>query len=78
MTDEKKLRGFAALKASRPEMFRDFCSRGGKSAHEQGRAHEYTSETGKAAGRKGGLTTAARRRAERDTLPEIDSKEQGR
>jgi len=48
----KKKRGFATLSKER---VREIASKGGKSAHEQGTAHEFTSEEAKAAGRKGGL-----------------------
>lgn len=44
-------RGFAAMD---PKKQREIASKGGKAAHEQGAAHEWTSETAKKAGRKGG------------------------
>jgi general stress protein YciG len=37
-------------------------SQGGRAAHQKGTAHEWTSEDAMLAGRKGGLTTARRRR----------------
>lgn len=52
MTNEKKSRrGFGAMN---PELQKRIASTGGKSAHAQGRAHEFTPEEAKAAGRKGG------------------------
>lgn len=58
----KKPRGFAAMKAAgRLEEIRTIARRGGKSAHEQGTAHEFTQEEARAAGRKGGRATHAKR-----------------
>jgi len=48
----KKPRGFAALS---PERRREISSRGGKAAHERGVAYQWTSETAKISGRKGGI-----------------------
>lgn len=45
-------RGFAAMD---PETQRKIASKGGKTAHALGRAHEFTPEEARAAGRKGGL-----------------------
>jgi general stress protein YciG len=47
----KSGRGFAAMDAAKQ---RAIASKGGKAAHESGRAHEFTSEEARAAGRKGG------------------------
>jgi len=55
-------RGFAAMDR---ELVRKLAQKGGRAAHEQGRAHEFTREEARVAGRKGGL--AARRR--RATTP---------
>jgi len=44
-------RGFAALD---PEKQREIARLGGKAAHAQGKAHEFTSEEARAAGKKGG------------------------
>lgn len=44
--------GFAAMD---PELQRKIASKGGKSAHLRGNAHEFTSEEAKEAGSKGGL-----------------------
>jgi hypothetical protein len=46
---EKGKRGFAGMD---PEKQRQIASKGGKAAHEKGRAHEFTSEEARAAGRK--------------------------
>jgi uncharacterized protein len=47
----KSRRGFAAMDPSRQ---REIASKGGRTAHAQGRAHEFTSDEARAAGRKGG------------------------
>ena len=44
-------RGFAALDRERQ---REIARLGGRAAHAQGRAHEFTSEEAREAGRKGG------------------------
>ena len=47
----KSNRGFASMS---PEMQRKISSMGGKAAHAQGKAHEFTKEEAKAAGKLGG------------------------
>src|SRR5262249_27613393 len=47
---EKSRRGFAAMD---PEKQRAIASKGGRTAHELVRAHEFTIEEARAAGRKG-------------------------
>lgn len=47
----QKKRGFACMSR---EKRREIATKGGKTAHRLGVAHQFTSETGKAAGRKGG------------------------
>ena len=44
-------RGFASMDRDKQ---REIASRGGKAAHAQGRAHEFTTDEARAAGRKGG------------------------
>jgi uncharacterized protein len=51
-------RGFAAMD---PELQRQIASKGGQAAHEQGRAHEFTPEEARAAGRKGGEVVSQNR-----------------
>lgn len=51
-------RGFAAMD---PQLQRAIASRGGRAAHEQGTAHEFTSAEAREAGRKGGQASARRR-----------------
>lgn len=51
-------RGFASMSA---EAQREIASRGGRAAHEQGRAHEFSSEEAREAGRKGGKKVSANR-----------------
>ncbi len=50
-------RGFASMD---PDKQREIASKGGRAAHVQGTAHEWTSDDARAAGRKGGA--ASRRR----------------
>jgi hypothetical protein len=40
---------------------REIASKGGKVAHEKGRAHEWTSEEARRAGRRGGMASSRRR-----------------
>ncbi|WP_206859128.1 KGG domain-containing protein [Lysobacter changpingensis] len=47
----KSERGFASMDAGRQ---REIASKGGKAAHESGRAHEFSSAEARIAGRKGG------------------------
>lgn len=46
-----KLRGFASMDADRQ---REIASKGGRAAHAQGRAHRFTPDEAREAGRKGG------------------------
>lgn len=57
----KSRRGFASMQ---PEKQRQIASKGGRAAHRSGRAHEFTSEEAREAGRKGGKARSrnARRR----------------
>jgi hypothetical protein len=48
-TPARAKRGFAVLS---PEKKREIASMGGKAAHEHGRAHRFTSEEARAAGKK--------------------------
>lgn len=56
---KKKKVGFAVIPKDK---VRELASEGGKSAHRQGTAHQFTSEEARAAGRKGGRKSAATRR----------------
>lgn len=47
----KRDHGFASMAPSRQ---REIAGRGGKAAHARGRAHEFTVEEARSAGRKGG------------------------
>lgn len=65
---EKKARGFAAMPK---EKVSAISSKGGKAAHANGKAHQYTSETGRLHGAKGGKASAAKKKGkapESDTL----------
>lgn len=54
----KARRGFAAMS---PERQREIASQGGRAAHQQGVAHEWSSEEARAAGKKGGQVSGRRR-----------------
>lgn len=54
----KAIRGFALLSEERR---REISSKGGKSAHEQGKAHKWTPEEASAAGKLGGVAVSADR-----------------
>ncbi|SEN07195.1 Stress-induced acidophilic repeat motif-containing protein [Chitinophaga rupis] len=54
----KALRGFAAMDM---EKQRAIASMGGRAAHQQGVAHEFSSEEARAAGRKGGEAVSQNR-----------------
>ncbi len=58
MRKKKDMRGFASMD---PEMQKAISSRGGKAAHEQGTAHEFTAEEARTAGSKGGRARARKR-----------------
>jgi len=47
-------RGFASMDR---EKQREIASRGGRSAHEQGTAHEWSSDEARVTGRKGGASS---------------------
>jgi uncharacterized protein len=57
-----KKRGFAAMD---PRDAALISSKGGRAAHAQGTAHEFTSDEAREAGRKGGRAAAAKKRAAR-------------
>ena len=52
-------RGFASMNA---EKQREIAAKGGKAAHAQGRAHEFSADEARAAGRKGGESIAKDRK----------------
>ncbi len=47
-------RGFGSMNK---ELQRELAAKGGRAAHKMGRAHEWTSEEARSAGRKGGRKT---------------------
>jgi general stress protein YciG len=57
---KKAVRGFAAMDAAKQ---REIASKGGQAAHQQGTAHQFTSEEARIAGQKGGLSRGARKKA---------------
>ncbi len=54
----KSNRGFASMDLSRQ---REIASKGGKAAHAQGRAHEFTADEARNAGKKGGEVVSRNR-----------------
>ncbi len=58
LNERPRGRGFASMD---PAKQRAIASRGGRAAHEQGTAHEFSSEEARAAGRKGGEVVSANR-----------------
>jgi general stress protein YciG len=65
----KRPRGFAAID---PALVSEIARKGGKAAHAAGTAHEFTVDEARAAGRKGGLSSAAKKKAAKEaaSLPE--------
>lgn len=59
MSDQKRKTGFAVMD---PEKQREIARKGGKAAAEQGVGHRFSSDEGRAAGRKGGIAVQAKRR----------------
>lgn len=60
---QKSRRGFAAMS---PERQREIASQGGRAAHQQGVAHEWSAEEARAAGKKGGQVSGKKRATDRD------------
>jgi general stress protein YciG len=56
---KRSKRGFASM---RPERVRELSRLGGLAAHRAGKAHEFTREEAREAGRKGGRATQAKLR----------------
>ncbi|NTS42675.1 general stress protein [Flavisolibacter sp. BT320] len=66
----KARRGFAAMSAERQ---RQIASQGGRAAHQQGVAHQWSTEEAKAAGKKGGQASGRRRSGQPDSSgPEME------
>lgn len=55
---KRSKKGFAGMD---PEKHAEICRKGGRAAHEQGTAHEWTAEEAREAGRKGGLAVSRSR-----------------
>ena len=55
---KKTNRGFASMDR---EKQKEIASKGGKAAHAQGRAHEFTADEARSAGRKGGEAVSKNR-----------------
>jgi general stress protein YciG len=70
MTNDNSKRGFAGMD---PERVKKLASQGGKAAHASGRAHTFTSEEARLAGRKGGLASGKRgKKADEPTAETAD------
>jgi uncharacterized protein len=73
-TNLKGRQGFASMNS---ELQRQIASKGGQTAHRTGRAHQWTREEARAAGRKGGRAASQRRRlaaaAAASMVPTLDS-----
>ena len=59
MNGQKQRIGFAAMD---PDKQKAIASQGGKSAHKRGKAHKWTSEEARAAGKKGSAVRVERLR----------------
>ena len=57
-TSRTKNRGFASMDEHRQ---REIARKGGRAAHEKGKAHEFTADEARAAGRKGGERVSSNR-----------------
>jgi uncharacterized protein len=57
--EQKSRRGFAAMS---PERQREIASQGGRAAHQQGVAHEWSKDEARAAGKKGGQASGFKRK----------------
>jgi uncharacterized protein len=64
----KSTRGFASMDG---ESLRAISSRGGKAAHAQGTAHEWTSSEAREAARKGRMAARRRNNKGHDANPEL-------
>lgn len=62
---QKSRRGFAAMS---PEKQREIASQGGRAAHQQGVAHEWSAEEARAAGKKGGQVSGKKRTNGREEM----------
>jgi uncharacterized protein len=58
MQSSTRNRGFASMD---PEKQREIARKGGRAAHENGTAHEFTRDEARAAGRKGGERVSSNR-----------------
>lgn len=64
---DKEKRGFASMD---PEKQKEIAREGGKAAHEEGKAHEFTPEDARKAGKKGGEEVSK----DREHMSEIGKK----
>jgi general stress protein YciG len=64
-TPKKSVRGFAAMDA---EKQKEIARKGGRAAHEQGVAHEWSSQEAREAGKKGGQSRGRKANEEQPLL----------
>lgn len=69
MSEDKPYRGFASMSRERN---REISSKGGKASHAAGTAHQFTPETAKIAGAKGG--SSPKRKREQPPIEDPSSK----
>jgi general stress protein YciG len=65
---QKSRRGFAAMS---PDRQREIARQGGRAAHQQGVAHEWSKEEARAAGKKGGQISGTKRNPLRNGSPDM-------
>ena len=65
----QKDKGFGSMDRVRQK---EIASLGGKAAHAKGTAHQWTSDEAKEAGRRGGIASAARKKAKVEITREAD------
>lgn len=69
MIRAKQRRGFAVMD---PDLVKRLAKKGGKAAHAIGKAHEFTSEEAREAGRKGGAASHKNRKRAPKKAKETD------
>lgn len=73
-SEQKPLRGFAAMKAAgRGDEVSAIARKGGKRVHELGLGYKFTSAKARAAGRKGGLAFHAAQRRRKAEAEKVES-----
>src|SRR5947207_3106050 len=68
----KEDRGFASMDRNKQ---REIASKGGRAAHQKGKAHEWTSDEARAAGRKGGMASHRKQQQANASAPAASGSE---